>query len=866
MASSSNLPTRAPPRESPEPLSLNERHDGGAAAGAAGEPERARETAPTEADEREPEGPRPVRPLAALRAERDFEAFEDIRALEEGAVHSISSLRIVADSSDDSEIVTPTSSGLVAEEREIEANEAETAVDVRRSEVAVAAFVQGHVISLASVFAHPASSPSAPGAASLSGAAGLPVDRGPGTQTGRAVNEVVRTSSWDDQEDLSAQFVCPICLEVCEDAVETPCCHNLFCYSCLLSKEHHIEKCPICKRVLQAGSVCANVPVRRMISDLPCSCRLDGCDARGLRRRDLTQHEVQCGFLPVNCPHSSECAKLLRSQLDHHQAVECQYRPTDCPMRCGSTIPLACIEEHLGRDCPRVLCGCEYCEAPVCRAELGDHIRVACPLAIISCSLMEMETQASCDHRCQRRNLGDHRKVCSFRPLACQHEGCFHVTTARLLAAHEEDCPWRRISCSDCGTIVHLGQLQEHLEVQCAEHVIPCPLSVHGCLDRIPRRLVDDHLQRCCGSHLSQLCAALAVRDAEIEVLKMEALRMREEFEQRLSTLEERGAGGLFGFPGTAPHGPGSQENGGQRLRARLGHPGTGFRHSGHSEADRGGQRGDIDEVVSPLRHISPSRQPSTLLGRPVGVHPSTRPAEPPAALLSSVPPPSGLDLSDFLNPRVRLPGEAEILELPRSRDMVMFPGPVWDHALAAAPPSALQTLMLLREGGVSQVHHLASTRLFGHGSTAGPLPRSPGGGVELPSGGHTESRLPRGLSWAPPGASAHRPGWVASISTASLQQPTPLSPPQRQAEHQAQQQAAHMTGPNGSHSMHPRTLLLGDDSPGTPTAAGPSRPLRSAAWSSLGAVERSLSERSASPVEGPTLLLPISVTDDLPE
>lgn len=68
----------------------------------------------------------------------------------------------------------------------------------------------------------------------------------------------------------------------------------------------------------------------------------------------------------------------------------------------------------------------------------------------------------------------------------------------------------------------------------------------------------------------------------------------------------------------------------------------------------------------------------------------------------------------------------------------------------------------------------------------------------------------------------------VASISTASLQQPTPLSPPQRQAEHQAQQQAAHMTGPNGSHSMHPRTLLLGDDSPGTPTAAGPSRPLRS--------------------------------------
>lgn len=30
------------------------------------------------------------------------------------------------------------------------------------------------------------------------------------------------------------RWIWPICLEIFEDAVETPCCHNLFCEKCLI--------------------------------------------------------------------------------------------------------------------------------------------------------------------------------------------------------------------------------------------------------------------------------------------------------------------------------------------------------------------------------------------------------------------------------------------------------------------------------------------------------------------------------------------------------------------------------------------------------------------------------------------------------
>lgn len=336
--------------------------------------------------------------------------------------------------------------------------------------------------------------------------------------------------------DIGLQFSCPICLEVCEEAVETPCCHNLFCQRCLLSEEHRITDCPICKSHLQVQNVRPNVPVRRIVADLPCHCRFDGCGIK-LRRRDRVRHEALCDFMPVQCRYSVDCPLLLRSEVAHHEAEVCPHRPVLCPMNCGASIAFRHLDDHLGRECPCWLCKCEYCETPICRADLDEHIQVHCQLAIVVCGLREIDTEARCEHRCERRLLEKHREDCVFKPCTCQHQGCSHITTARLLPVHEENCQWRLISCQYCGADLCMGSLQQHLQDVCPEYEMPCPFSVHGCTEKVPRRLMDMHLQQATSQHLGFVCEALRHRDMEIDSLRSEVARMRTDFNHRISNL-----------------------------------------------------------------------------------------------------------------------------------------------------------------------------------------------------------------------------------------------------------------------------------------------------------------------------------------
>lgn len=338
------------------------------------------------------------------------------------------------------------------------------------------------------------------------------------------------------EEDLFTQFACPICLEVCEEAVETPCCHNLFCRGCLLSDEHIINRCPICKCELNSHRVNPNVPIRRMIDDLPFTCRFDGCGAN-LRRRDRQRHESVCGFHPVFCRLSDKCSMLLRWRLEKHETEECPYRPSTCPL-CGHSMPLDMLDEHLGGQCPRALCQCPLCEESVRRADLPAHAASTCPCEPVTCDLPEHETRTVCGHRCQRRNIEEHRRSCSFQPASCRHEQCEHITTKRLLESHEESCQWRRLACPDCGEELFLGSVQEHLVADCPEHLVACPFACYGCGEVRPRRSHAEHLAAACGEHLAQLCEAVVEKDTEIQHLKGELGSLRAELEGRLGRLE----------------------------------------------------------------------------------------------------------------------------------------------------------------------------------------------------------------------------------------------------------------------------------------------------------------------------------------
>ena len=86
-------------------------------------------------------------------------------------------------------------------------------------------------------------------------------------------------------------LTCAICLDIVEDAVETSCCHQLFCESCVKG----IQDCPLCRKNLVTS---VNHVIRRMVGTLKKPC--DYCQSM-FQRANLSSHIDVCSKKPVSC-------------------------------------------------------------------------------------------------------------------------------------------------------------------------------------------------------------------------------------------------------------------------------------------------------------------------------------------------------------------------------------------------------------------------------------------------------------------------------------------------------------------------------------------------------------------------------------
>eukprot|EP01027_Heterolobosea_sp_BB2_P005270 GEZU01008081.1.p1 GENE.GEZU01008081.1~~GEZU01008081.1.p1 ORF type:complete len:224 (-),score=32.71 GEZU01008081.1:210-881(-) len=70
------------------------------------------------------------------------------------------------------------------------------------------------------------------------------------------------------------EFVCPICLDIANDAVCTPCCHHILCESCSIP----LTACPLDRTRFTDHFKCTpNMFARRIITGLPIECEVPGC-------------------------------------------------------------------------------------------------------------------------------------------------------------------------------------------------------------------------------------------------------------------------------------------------------------------------------------------------------------------------------------------------------------------------------------------------------------------------------------------------------------------------------------------------------------------------------------------------------------
>ena len=126
-----------------------------------------------------------------------------------------------------------------------------------------------------------------------------------------------------DRESINETLTCAICLEVAgfDNAVETSCCHQLFCSPCIAT----LTICPACR----AGNFQSQPAhfARRLIGSLITPCPNEGCTAQ-IPRSNFSDHlAISCTFQPITCPDPKcknfKCSK--KSFLEHMTSKHGQF-------------------------------------------------------------------------------------------------------------------------------------------------------------------------------------------------------------------------------------------------------------------------------------------------------------------------------------------------------------------------------------------------------------------------------------------------------------------------------------------------------------------------------------------------------------
>lgn len=136
-------------------------------------------------------------------------------------------------------------------------------------------------------------------------------------------------------ERLDDQLSCPICIEICIDAVETGCCGQLLCANCTVG----LRACPCCRAEPLSTSI--NRSIRRMIGAMPVECK---CGFK-TTRSELPSHDLSCPMKILtcsvpNCRFEGTAGSFLTHITENHRKEVIAYFTThETPTTSGPAPP-----------------------------------------------------------------------------------------------------------------------------------------------------------------------------------------------------------------------------------------------------------------------------------------------------------------------------------------------------------------------------------------------------------------------------------------------------------------------------------------------------------------------------------------------
>jgi tetratricopeptide (TPR) repeat protein len=123
--------------------------------------------------------------------------------------------------------------------------------------------------------------------------------------------------------DIQRLIECCICCDYLTEVRETPCCHQLFCYTCIqswLSKRTNV--CPRCRSTtLNEQSLLKNAVIQRFVDNLQFDCpnALQGCLVK-VSRCELIKHKKICTYSP------EKLAQKTKSKLEESRSLLTKYK------------------------------------------------------------------------------------------------------------------------------------------------------------------------------------------------------------------------------------------------------------------------------------------------------------------------------------------------------------------------------------------------------------------------------------------------------------------------------------------------------------------------------------------------------------
>ncbi|EGC37173.1 hypothetical protein DICPUDRAFT_30722 [Dictyostelium purpureum] len=152
------------------------------------------------------------------------------------------------------------------------------------------------------------------------------------------------------------------------------------------------------------------------------------------------------------------------------------------------------------------------CKEIIKLEELDNHIEI-CGFRFVKCGYHKK----GCKDKIRYNENEIHISECEYQTSKCTH--CSNVYLLKTIQQHYLECHSMLIECKECNEKIKRGEMNNHLDKECQEVIIPCKFSQFGCNDKIKKRKFENHLDQI--NHNKHLSMAIDHFNTAIEHLNI---------------------------------------------------------------------------------------------------------------------------------------------------------------------------------------------------------------------------------------------------------------------------------------------------------------------------------------------------------